>query len=93
MEFVEITDKEMIKEWLLNNGYQGLCNKDGECGCSIDDLIPCMSSCDYCTAAYEFKCEDCIHYETCGKHHGYNYIYDSDKDWCKDFEANLNKEL
>jgi hypothetical protein len=35
--------------WLTANGYDGLCNTDIECGCSVIDLMPCdspgMNSC------------------------------------------------
>ena len=29
--------------WLTSNGYDGLCDPDIECGCSIIDLMPCHS--------------------------------------------------
>lgn len=31
----------MIKANLIAIGADGLCNPDGECGCSLDDLAPC----------------------------------------------------
>ncbi len=36
----------MIIEYLKANGYDGLCN--GDCGCRINDLIPCdqADNCD-----------------------------------------------
>jgi len=33
--------KEIVKEWLIRNNYDGLCNSF-DCGCSLDDFIPCM---------------------------------------------------
>jgi len=33
------TIKNIVREWLTARGYDGLCA--GECGCGIDDLIPC----------------------------------------------------
>ena len=33
--------RELIHEKLLSIGAEGLCNPDLECGCSIDDLMPC----------------------------------------------------
>lgn len=35
--------KEVMKKWLANRGYQGLCSED--CGCDIDDLFPCGECC------------------------------------------------
>ena len=29
--------------WLTANGYDGLCDLDIECGCSVIDLMPCDS--------------------------------------------------
>ena len=31
---------EIIREWLKDNGYDGLCNED--CGCSVEDFMPCL---------------------------------------------------
>lgn len=33
--------KAMVKQWLEDNGYDGLYCDIGECGCSKDDLFPC----------------------------------------------------
>ena len=49
----------MVKEYLQQNGYDGLCNTDGECGCSLEDLAPCGEMSDACAAAYKCECEDC----------------------------------
>lgn len=32
---------EILATFLKDNGYDGLCNPQAECGCSIDDLFPC----------------------------------------------------
>jgi hypothetical protein len=32
---------EMIRAELVGMGADGLANEDSECGCSLDDLIPC----------------------------------------------------
>ena len=51
---------DIVKMWLKDNGYSGLCGED--CGCYIDDLMPCGECMDTCQAGYKVKCtEDCGH--------------------------------
>jgi len=47
------TVKEIIKEHLKAIGADGLCNPYEECGCGIDDLMPCMCGigCSSCVPA------------------------------------------
>jgi hypothetical protein len=40
----------IVEEWLRANGYDGLCIP-GECGCEIDDLMPCGSPNECCCMA------------------------------------------
>jgi len=40
----------IVAEWLRANGYDGLCIP-GECGCEIDDLMPCGSPNECCCMA------------------------------------------
>jgi hypothetical protein len=35
--------KEIIKKYLKENKFDGLANRDGECGCGLDDLGPCCN--------------------------------------------------
>ncbi len=37
-----MTVKEIISDYLIKNGYEGLWNEDSECGCAINDnFMPC----------------------------------------------------
>jgi len=45
--------KHIILEWLIEHEYDGLYTKD--CGCALNDLIPCEESCINCKAGYKRK--------------------------------------
>ena len=32
---------EIVKDWLEQNGYDGLCDPEMPCGCMLNDLMPC----------------------------------------------------
>ena len=38
----QITVKDIISEYLKDNGYDGLYNPDYDCGCSREDTAPCF---------------------------------------------------
>ena len=44
---------EIIKEYLIQNGYDGLYNRAGECACLIEDLASCSKSCSDCEPGYK----------------------------------------
>ena len=48
----------IVKRWLTDNGYDGLCNV--ECGCRKNDLFPCGSDPGRCIPGYIewFRYED-----------------------------------
>lgn len=51
--------KQIIAEWLDQNGYDGLCNPEAECGCSKSDLFPCgCYQAGECVCAYKGKSPD-----------------------------------
>ena len=58
------TVHEIVKEYLTQNGYDGLvcwC-----CGCGIDDLFPCGSEdCLNCQPAYKIYCDGCNRKDNC----------------------------
>ncbi len=44
------TLKTIVADYLRAHGYDGLCRMD--CGCALDDLMPCDIVCDHCRPAY-----------------------------------------
>lgn len=55
--------REIVKKWLQENGYEGLCSGWISCGCAIDDLMPCDElDPTHCEPGYKVPCpgpEDC----------------------------------
>ena len=47
---------EITKKYLIDNGYDGLFTDD--CGCLLDDLMPCDCDCSYCEAGYKLSVEE-----------------------------------
>jgi len=45
-----VTVTEIVCEWLVANGYDGLAG-DG-CGCTVDDLMPCNDCHNECVAGH-----------------------------------------
>ena len=52
-----MTAKEILIKGLKDAGYDGLC--DLECGCFLDDLIPCGNDPSCCEAGVERLVNDC----------------------------------
>lgn len=44
---------EIIKQHLIDNGFDGLYNEDLECCCELADLEPCDALQSDCTAGYK----------------------------------------
>ena len=54
--------KQIIEDYLKSQGYDGLYNSDGECGCEMSDLFPCDESPVNCIPGYKSQCdEECQH--------------------------------
>lgn len=49
--------KSIVSDWLISHHYDGLFNESGECGCSVDDLMPC-DGVDSCVPAYRYSIGD-----------------------------------
>jgi len=58
-----LTISKIVHEHLKDNGYDGLCCE--ECGCGLDDLMPCDDYCINCVPAYINYCVKCNEKETC----------------------------
>lgn len=51
------TVKSIVTEYLKNAGYDGL-YAEGECGCLVDDLMPCNDAYENCRAGYKLPGDD-----------------------------------
>ena len=52
---------EIVCKYLADNGYDGLCQLDGDCACLLENFMSCdYSPCDYgdCEAAYKHTCDN-----------------------------------
>lgn len=50
---VVTTITDLVREALTQKGYDGLLSSDGNCGCDLDDLMPCFETLHDCSAAYK----------------------------------------
>ena len=46
--------RQIVEQWLRANGYDGLTTVD--CGCVVDDLMPCGEYVADCEAGYKVPC-------------------------------------
>ena len=51
-----MTVQEIIKDYLKRNKWDGLCNDD--CGCDVDELMPCNQYVGDCQPAVKRICGD-----------------------------------
>jgi len=47
----DLTVREIVKSWLEENEYDGLCGEE-ECGCLTSDLMPCYNYTGECAPGY-----------------------------------------
>ena len=69
------TVKEIVKQWLEANGFDGLFHVEGSCGCLVDRVsafMPCDEPDGGCTAGYkiDYKADECPCGEGCTWHIG-----------------------
>jgi len=65
--------KQIVAEYLQTHGFDGLVNKDAECGCDLAQLIACEGPCDDCEPGYKrigSPEEDCPFYISIEKPEG-----------------------
>jgi hypothetical protein len=61
---------DIVRRWLQANGYDGLFS-EWECGCKLDDLMPCGDLYSDCEAGYIAPCpgpEECPNGGDCDFH-------------------------
>lgn len=46
---------EIVKDYLIRNGYDGLCNPDIDCACLVTDLAPCCEDMFSCKPGYKIQ--------------------------------------
>jgi hypothetical protein len=54
--------QEIVKKYLEENGYDGLCDSDTECACRLDDLMPCGEPGICCEAGHLTKPPEGVDY-------------------------------
>ena len=58
---------EIVKKYLIDNGYDGLVYIENYCGCSLDDFNTCGEMVNDCEPAYKWPldCNSCDEKENC----------------------------
>jgi len=51
MAEVYVTVEDIIRDWLIAHQCDGLCHSELECGCRLDDFMPCGEPGMDCEAA------------------------------------------
>jgi len=59
--------KEIVRQFLVREGYDGLVNEDAECACGPEDLMPCCEPGMWCEAGHEVRCD-------CGEGHDFHIV-------------------
>jgi len=51
----QIPVKEIVRQYLVRHGYDGLYSDLLECGCDLADLMPCDGNCHGCIPGYKVE--------------------------------------
>jgi len=49
--------RDIMKQWLEANGYDGLYNSQVDCACELSDLFPCGEPALECSAGHKTACD------------------------------------
>lgn len=63
-----MTVKEIVKQFLIDKGYDGLYHGEGMCACLTADLAPCSELSEECRAGYKTSCDGKFCAGDCGFH-------------------------
>lgn len=58
------TVKDIVKVHLELNGFGGLVDSEGECGCDMEDLMECDEPHNDCEAGYKVMCNGFCDYSS-----------------------------
>ena len=61
--------KEIVKEHLVLEKYDGLVDEDEECGCDLEELMDCDMPSIYCVGGYKVICGGCADNAKGGHYH------------------------
>lgn len=53
-----ITTSDIVRNYIKEHGFDGLCNPGLECGCLLSDLVPCGDGIGDCQPGYKNGDED-----------------------------------
>lgn len=49
--------RKIVRDYLVANGYDGLCSSWEPCGCELVDLMPCGCGVEDCVPGYKGPCD------------------------------------
>lgn len=73
-----MTVKQIVEKYLKDNGYDGL-QCYAECGCTLNDLMPCEENFSECTPGYIKDCKKCEYFKNNECDFGFSFCITSEK--------------